>query len=321
MNNIDRYSHQIIKEANQHQGDEPSASFVEAFNAVAELPTKEERKRIRLQVIKSLNTVKSDSGAGFIGIWLGGVVENGADPEPFIPHLLQRFTEMIKQLTFTSEVIDEEEGDDEVIDTLEDTKENDERIIGLQYLGQSLVAHISRCPKLRDEITNNDEIMQLLEDNNGCSVGIRWVYELLIKHSDDLIVLHAEENIAVKVRYKNISNCFHLFTLLQEAIGDIMPHEKTPDDISSAYTCWWHYGQANSPEASIMSSVWGEMPPRHLITIDGVKVMLLWSSIMAARSWDEGFLHPELEAAPASLEVVELLSEEDVLHWRKQLNL
>ena len=314
LDTINEVSSQILDEANKNKGNQPSQDFIAAFNASSDLESIEERRAVRNKILQSLSSVRSASGAGFIGIWLGGIVENGANPEPHIPDLMSHFIKLIDQLSFIN-------SDDN--DELEKTPENEELDVGLKYLGQALVAHISRSNKYRTEISDDGEIMALFDKYSFFSVGVTWVLELLTKHSNELLVIHVEKKIGVHVRYENISNCFHLFTLFQECIVDIVPHEQSDESHHDNFSkvAWWHYGQASSPEACIISSVFGEMSPKGISVISGIQVMLLWSKILESRSWDDGFFHPLLDAAPASINLISVLSNEEVKGWFKKLNL
>jgi hypothetical protein len=134
------------------------------------------------------------------------------------------------------------------------------------------------------------------------------------------------------VRYSNITNCFHLFTLLQGALAGVMPdaQEVNADLLDMARGkshgkghdhAWWHYGQASSATPHLGSSVWGEAGPDSIGSVDGQQVLLLWPPILQSRGWDASFFTPILEQSPPSLEVIKVLSAADADAWWQRLGL
>ena len=164
------------------------------------------------------------------------------------------------------------------------------------------------------------------------STGAVWVLQLLRQRSGQLVVLNIANKKGVVVCYENISNCFHLFTLLQAALGPVMPDARTVSehllDIARGESeenghdeAWWHYGQAYVPEPTVAASVWGELGPDSISSIDGWQVLLLWPPILPSRSWDTSFFLPILHARPPKVEVMEVLSPSDVEAWWVRLAL
>lgn len=310
----------LISAANQQQGRDVCAELVVALNEAAELPT-EVHPELRKRVAQAIPKVKSESGAGVFGVWLGSSVEAGADPEVVVDEYMQSFLEITKRIKTLPQ--DSEVPDVPLSENLE---------VGVEYLGQGLVAHIARCPDKRESYSQNSEMMTELSRVSHLSVGAYWVETLLAKRSGELVVIHAEELKGAHVRFKNISNCFHLFTLLQAALQNRMPGAKSvdPDVLSVAIgeqhfdvndSAWWHFGQPESSEPDIIASVFGEASPDSIGEVDGVRIMLLWSPILQDRSWDGGFFQPSLMAAPASVDLIEELDESEVQAWHEKLGL
>ena len=308
----------VVDAANNHKGYELTPLFREALNDLAGL-TSFSREEILPRVASALSNVTSPRGAGFIAIWLGASVEHGADPclqtQPLVDCFL-RFARLIQT---------DVEGEAEV-------KNDDELVSGLELLGQSLVSHLSRDTHNLQSVRLNHDIVEMLERIESYSVGALWVLALISKASGTLIVLHGEQLVGAKVAYRNISNCFHLFTLLQAALEGVMPGTRkvSPDILAAARgesmeSCydeaWWHYGQPVRGTPNIVASVFGEQHPSGIRTIEGEQVMLLWSPILESRRWDSGFFGPALQQAPSAVELIAMLPMKEVTIWRERIGL
>lgn len=309
----------LIGAAERQHGAAPSVALRDALNAYARLPAGERPDNLG-RLAAALPDVNSPSGAGYLAIWLGAGVEAGDDPEPAIGPLLDTFMKWSRTLRTASD------------DTAADEPEPDEdTILGLRLLGQSLVAHLSRAPGRRESIAA-EAICDELERVEHLSQGAGWLLHLLRQRSGQVVVLNVEKRLGVLVRYENIANCFHFFTLLQGALVGVMPDAReTPERIlaiargrqhdEASDEAWWHYGQANFPRADHLASVWGEMGPDHISRIDDVQVLLLWPKVLGRRSWDSSFFAPVLEATPPDVQVVRALSKAEVQQWWSRLGL
>jgi hypothetical protein len=136
----------------------------------------------------------------------------------------------------------------------------------------------------------------------------------------------------LQVRYTNVANCFHLFSLLQTAIGKRLPGGKAPNasitaaargisDSNDSDHAWWHYGDPFSPKPDLNASVWGEALVRTIPFVDDVQVILLWPPILSSRGWDSGFFSPRLEPMPPDLVVERDLTDEEAERWMKRLGI
>lgn len=309
----------VIDAANAHSGRTPGQLFRAALEGLGAL----EEAEIRSRVGAALQDITSASGAGFVTIWLGAGVEHGADPFPQIQPLLDCFLRFTRQVTIEDEEIVEGESED---------VPEDELAVGLELLGVGLVAHLSRDLKSLRDIQANTGIVAELERVESYSPGPMWILELIRKVSGNLIVLHGEQPVGARLEYRNLSNCFHLFTLLQGALAKSMPGARKADPGILAVArgeyqeqcsdeAWWHYGQPFDGAPDLISTVFGEQSPQEIHVINGQQVMLLWPPILTSRTWDAGFFGPALHAAPAEVELIETLSPEDVTAWRQRIGL
>ncbi len=234
--------------ANSQRGPQWTPALREALNELYQ----EEQLKIIPAVADMLSKLASPTGAGFLAIWLGGSVEAGADPGLSCRHLLETFLKWSRTIATA---------DGDADDDIEDPAPDAETITGLELLGQALVAHLARGAAVLREIARDPNIIREFERIQHLSYGAMWVLELLKQRSGELCVLHGVHRIVVVVRYENLSNCFHLFTLLQGALEDIMPGagKASPDLLAIARgeasgeghdTAWRHYGMGAAPPQS-----------------------------------------------------------------------
>lgn len=306
---------EVLAAANGLREATVSERMRDAFNRLAAHP---EANRARSLLAPRLAEIASPIGAGLVTVWLGAGVEGGADPDPLIPHLLAALKR------WTSTVATGPEG--------EAIGEPDERTLqGLEWLGQGIVAHLSRSREIA-RYRDDESLAAELDRVRSLSVGCQWVWELLSKESALLIVLEVAAGRGFRVRYENLSNCFHLFTLLQAALAPVLPGRKrvakslleaaagmSMEDVHDA--AWWHYGRGDVPEADFAAMIWGEQPPSAIPRVDGEAVMLLWPPVLKERSWDGNFFRPYLMAAPPAVTLLGELSPEEVRGWRVRLKL
>jgi hypothetical protein len=228
----------------------------------------------------------------------------------------------------TPEITQDEEGEEEE-DYPDPTPEQEELIEALQPFCQGVVAHLARMPAERQRLSEDTELLERLTTLSGYSHALGWVLEALQRMSGTLIVLHPPTGAGLKLRYENVARNFHLFSLLQVAVGTRLPGGQHPDPKIAAaargqtndiHDCaWWHYGDPRSKTAELGASIWGEGLLTEIPVINGSRVMLLWPPIMQSRSWNGGFFGPHLEALPANVVVEEDLSFESAQEWLKTL--
>ena len=317
---LDEISNRVIRAASSQRGSDCPDELRDALNTIGEHGAREE---MRLQVASRLGEVTSATGAGFLAVWLGAGVEGGADPDLTGDAILGS---LLHWANAVATLPDEDTDDDEA-------EVDSEIVVGLEMLGQGLVAHISRSPTLLQQMANNSDVVAELERVEYASAGPMWVLELLRKRSGTLVVLHVEQRRGVRLSYRNLSNCFHLFTLLQAALSDEkMPGAKRVSSRLLAVAtgqamedchdeAWWHYGVGTCPTADLGGSIWGEANPDSIPEIDGQQVILLWPMVINSRQWGAGFFGPFLQASPPAVTVTGELTDAEVSQWVEKLNL
>jgi hypothetical protein len=290
----------------------------DALNALARSGSLAEGRRA---VASQLSKVTSPVGAGNLAVWLGAGVEAGIDPEPTALPILDAMLRWTRTLQTTSEG-----------ELAPDQLRAAETLAGLEELGQGLVAHLARSPSHRTYLQAREDWTAELERVEQLTPGSGWVLELLRKRSGQLVVLHVEQRRGFRVTYENLSNCFHLFTLLQAALDGKVPDARAAEARSLAVargeafeaasdSACWHYGRGDVSEASFAGSIWGEGSPSEIPQIDGTQVLLLWPPLLGSRSWDAGFFGPYLQAMPPSVVISEELTAEQVDAWWAKLKL
>lgn len=308
---------QLLEEAEAQTAPELNPSFRDALNAF--IPHVDEDPVLLGRLGQALVDVSMPIGAGLLAAAsLGASVEHGADPSVTAKYVIETFAKWGRKIKTCSD--NSEDPDSAVIE-------------GLQYLGRAAVAHLVRLPEYRAQL-QDDDFTELLSSITHLSWGATWVETVLQQRSGELIVLHGEKNIGVKIRYENLCNCAQFFTLFQGAIGNVFPGAGELDGqvlalargqyageyFESNDSAWWHYGQPVAGEPNMISSVWIEANMGSIAEIEGQQVMLVWPPILQGRSWHTNFFPPFIQATPPSVEVVKKLSYFQARRLRSKLS-
>lgn len=248
-------------------------------------------------------------GASWLAIALGSAIEAGAPAETSGRALVALLRTRLAAIA------------------AHDTGPQDEIVIAMPYLCQSVVAHVARLPALRSELADDDALLAALHDAEALTHGASWVHQLLVRTSGELVVIHAESRRVLALAFSNVGSAFHLFTLLQGAIGTKLPGGRVPSramvDAAEGHAsgateqdeAWWHYQDHQLAEPSIVHSIWAEHFVRDLPRLDGALVLVLWPKILGARLWGADFFGPALEAAPPSVRLERELDRAEAEAW------
>jgi hypothetical protein len=306
----------LIEAANQHRTEEFSGPLPDAVNALMDASANNGADVIK-RVCEELPKIHSPHAAGMLAVWLGAMVENGHDPA--MSYQAVRDAYLRWSVTIQTSDGDKAEGPDGAFYALENC-------------GRSLVSHCMKDGPILDLLRANEGLMRELKRLESESMGAMWLMQLATQMSAELIVLNVEKQAGALVKYENLSNCFHLFTLLQGVLEEWLPAEKRPTKAlmecarGSSSTvehdeARWHFAQPDIPETQRESWVWGEAHPSSIRKIDGTQVLLLRPMILAGRSWDSGFFSPILHRRPPDVKLVHWLPQEEFLKWKERLQL
>ena len=300
-------------------GDAPTGAMLSTMRAFLSAATKND-PLVREAAI-SLST-EDPGAAAWIAVALGTLVERGASVELSGRAVLDHLKSCLPKLP--------KPGNEEALP--DPTPEQVKLLALFQFVCQSAVTHLARLPAERQAMGQDAPLLERLDQLGGYSHGAWWVHEALLKTSGKLVLLHPPSGTGLRLWYDNVANNFHLFSLLQTAVGTAIPggrpadesiamvaRGKSADPVSDQ--AWWHYGNVASPKADLKATIWGEGLVREIPRVDGEQVMLLWPPILQGRSWDAGFLGPHLEAMPADAGVERLLTADETQAWLAKVGL
>jgi hypothetical protein len=256
-------------------------------------------------------------GAAWIAITFGSAVEQGLSPATSA----QAVVDLMRRW------LDSMPANDDDKDVLPS-----DVVAAFPWLGQSVVAHLARVPELRARLANDARLSEQLLRASRETYGAAWVHELLLRRSGELVVLHVESRRGLALRYENVGRVFHLFTLLQGAIGTRLPGGREPDleQIEAATggkasslsdSAWWHYQDGFASKPHFMDSLWAEWSVGDVPQLSGVLVLVLWPPILGGRHWDSSFFGPALAAAVPRVTLDRELDSAEAEAWFEQVGI
>lgn len=314
----------LLKACCNHRGGEPDKNLIQTSRDL--VLRAEQDITILGKAAAHLPTLPPE-GAAWLAAVFAATIERGEGVEQSAPAVTDLFLSWLTKLPILDAINPDED------DLPEPTPEQARIIDALPQLCQSLVAHLARLPERRNELAQDARLLKRIADLEPYSHGISWALESLRRRSGSLVVLHPIAGIGFRLRYENVSNCFHLFSLIQTSIGQRMPGGRMPDRAIAASargqeteqhasdTAWWHYGDPRSTTADPTTSIWGELPIGSIPVMNGEQVILLWPPLFASREWDTGFFDPHLEAMPSDVVLEKQLDEEECRTWIEFLGL
>ncbi|HVY32036.1 MAG TPA: hypothetical protein VHB79_36120 [Polyangiaceae bacterium] len=275
-----------------------TSAFLEAARADPELLTLAGRGFAEL----------APAPAAWLALTYGTAAETGFSPELTGAELLPAFDAWVARLPTASDG-----------ELSQPTREQEGLIRSFPFVCQAVVSTLARLPAQREARYRAERTSKRLDELCALTHGARWVREALNKSSGRLLVLHPESGRGVELSYQGVSNCFHLFTLLQGAIGTTLPGGRAPDadtlaaargetDDDARDEAWWHYGDPSNSTPHIAASIWGEANPRDLPFL-AQQTLLLWKPLLGSRSWDASFFRPQLAPFPPNARIERVLPE------------
>jgi hypothetical protein len=300
---------QALAESSRHWiGDSPTGAMLSTMRAFLAGCAKDDS--LLREAASSLSGLEPGSVA-FVAVALGSAVERGASAESSGPAVVAQLQSWLPHLPSSAG-----EGADETPPTPDQAM----LLARFQFVCQSAVTHLARLPELRAVMAEDQRLLERLDELRAHSPGAWWVHEALLKASGTLLLLHPPSATGLRLRYTNVSNCFHLFTLLQTAVGSRIPGgQDRAGPITQGDEAWWHYGSPRSPKPDLSASIRGEGLVRDIPRVDGEQVVLLWPLLRQGRTWDAGFLTPHLDAMPADAVVEGMLTPDESRAWLDKL--
>jgi len=259
-------------------------------------------------------------GAAILANMLGTIAETGGSAERSGPAVWELFMAWLPQV---------HRG---FVCTKELSPKQRQLLEAFQLLGQSAVTHLASMPQERMLAAGDTGLMAQLAELQDYTPGAAWVRHVLLSRSDRLLVLHGPSRRGFRLRYENIVNCFHLFTLMQAAFGETLPGGRVPNrfivDMARCVTMveegndepWWRY-ETVQPAPPGVAEISGEASVDTISRIDGTQVILLSPSVEGAALWDMSFFTPQLFAMPANVVIEETLTAREAEEWLAKIGL
>ena len=273
-----------------------------------------------------------------VAIVCGTIVEWGGDPLIAVFALLDRLPEHVRLATLAWR---REDGE-----TPEQAFQKQPEVYGaaraLQYSLLATMAMICRSPAARQYARTvpglADALIELLELEPYVPEADFLLQTLALTDGMELVVIHAESRRGFRVALEAIGSNFHLFTLLQNAVisdslrgfspvglpdpaiiaiakGESPISEDAYDTARFQFYNWF----ALSPDGTIDGTniaawIWGEGSPADIAPLDGERIVLLGSPVLAVRSWQGFFLNIHT-ALRSDVRVTAILSDAEVTDY------
>jgi hypothetical protein len=263
----------------------------------------------------------------------GTLVEFGGDPAITAGAIIERLPQ---QLALAAQVAGRLKGEAES-KLFAEAPEAFKAWKGLRFMLLPAMAMLCRNRNLRQVARREPGLVEGLEALEGAPAEVEFLRQVL-SYTDDLelIVLHLPQGKGFRVSLEAVNTNFHLFTLLQAAlVGDPdegmlagapgdpeviavatgeVPHTKLLNDSAR-----WHYydwrGLMPDGTLGFGATIWGEASPRDIPTFEGEPVVLIGPPVFGMRMWDSNFFANIHDALRSRVEVVEVLSADDVAGW------
>jgi hypothetical protein len=313
----------LLSACREHDGGEPSQAL---RRATADFLHRAANDVGILKAAAAALPNLTPDGAAWLAVAIGAVIERGDGVDHTAPAVVDLFLSWLPRLS----ALDDKH--QKSTESLKLATEQAELLRAFPPLCQSVVAHLARTPGRRAQLAQDMQLLDRLEELESHSHGAVWVREMLLRKSGLLVLLHQPSGMGFRLRYDNVANCFHLFSLIQTAIGRRIPDGRRPDAAIAAAArgrpggrladeAWWHYSNHRSRTADIGASIWGEASVLSIPSVNGVQVIVLWSPILAGRMWDSTFFGPQLDALPPDVVVEEELTAENARSWFDRLEI
>jgi hypothetical protein len=263
----------------------------------------------------------------------GIIVEWGADPSIAIAAMLERLP---AQLASAATVVAQINAGNEAA-LFAKSPDAVKAWRGLRYMVMPAMTMLCLNIELRLLARRNANLLGQLDLLAPHHREVMFLHRLLnLADGEELIIIHPPENKGFRVRLEAVASSFHLFSLLQGVlVGDPAkgmlagprPNRKViatatgeiPHDRLITDSAIWHYYnwtglQPDGTLAAMPMTTWvmGEAMPGEIPLFGGERVVLLGPPVLASRGWDSSFFTNLHDALRSQVEVVEMLSLDEV---------
>lgn len=286
----------------------------------------------------------------------GSLIEFGGNPKIVVDHIIQQLE---NHLTATESFLSLAEQEGWEGNTLS-PKQLDlffaqdadalKASITAPYVVLAAMTSICRLKEARQSIrTNTPLIHQVIQLEDEVD-NLYYLKQVLYSADDlEMIILHPQSETGLKIQADMIQNNFHFFTLLQDLyLNQFSSHpifaglslnekaihiakggslSENEDDVSD-YALFGFYDfnaldeEGNLP-AAVMPANWlfGEGTLHHIPKLNGLPIVILGENTLGDRSWDITFCTPVHDTLKPKLEILEILSHEQVQQYITMIKL
>jgi hypothetical protein len=277
----------------------------------------------------------------------GSLIEFGGNPKIIVQAIAQQLEQ---HLTATESflALAEKEGLDYESLSLKDLdflfdrdQEAVKANITASFVVLATMTSICRVKAARFELRQNSPFIQQVMRLEDDVDNLYYLRQVIFSVDDlEMIVLHPESQTGLKIKADMVQNNFHFFTLLQdtylkefrlhpsfttlirnEPAIQIAKGEKTVNANQQlqdhALFGFYDFGALNKQGDLLQPTpvgnwLFGEGTLHHIPKYNGIPVVLLGENMLGGRSWDVSFCIPVHEALKPKLEIIEVLSPEQV---------
>ncbi len=286
----------------------------------------------------------------------GSLIEFGGNPKIVVDHIIQQLE---NHLTATESFLSLAEQEGWNGNTLSPKQldfffANDadalKASITSSYVVLATMTSICRLKEARQSIRTNTplihQIIQLEDDVDN----LYYLKQVLYSVDDfKMIIIHPQSETGLKIKAEMIQNNFHFFTLLQDlyltqfgshsTFADLPRNEKAihlakggslsdSEEHLSDHALFGFYDlnaldeDGNLPPA-VMPAHWlfGEGTLHHIPKLNGIPIVILGENMLGDRSWDITFCTPVHETLNPRLELLEVLSSDQVQQYITSIQL
>ena len=293
-------------------------NFVAALPAHAELATE----------LDQLLAQQSPEVAANLAVFIGCLLEKNLLPSPSqaVPKL---FCDWLQQLPQDETPEDDWHLNSPTSFELADLSDQQQAILAaLPLLCLAMLSHLAKLPELREELRRYDDFLEQLDFIKPHCAQVFWVREFVLCFSGRLLVLHPSSESGVWVQYQNVGTCFHLFSLLQLAIGEgIEGGAPSNPEVAAVLNgrsqqalrdqAWWHYEEVSTYSQSGFYKLWGGGNVRLISKVDEQQILVLSPPILPTLTWESPSPFPA--KIPATVVIERYLEPEECQVWLRKL--